>query len=40
MTTLRALAVAALLVAAALGFSGWTAPDNILSFASGAWFCR
>ena len=36
----RALLAAALLAAAALGFKGWTAPDQVLSFASGAWFCR
>ena len=41
MTPMRVLAAAALLAAAAtLGFAGWTAPDNVLSFATGAWFCR
>lgn len=35
-----ALLAAALLAIAALGFAGWTSPDNILGFASARWFCR
>lgn len=36
----QALLAATLLAVAALGFAGWTSPDQVLSFATGAWFCR